>query len=178
MTHKFACWHGPNYDLYYWEIPCPLFGFSQEITLARMPRVLFISTEYWKQCSVKQPDAKEIEIYSDSLTLFSTVVNKLMHRLWLKVLRMLHLMLIFCLKYIPSETLVCSGGETNLGLFVDCQLWEQQKKSLKKLCPEANTQTQTKSICFLLWVIGGWLAVRVTVLCPCNYRTIVISITE
>lgn len=137
------------------------------VTLAKMPRVLFFSIGYWKQYSVKQPDAIEIEIYSDSLALFTTVVNKLMHRLWLKVLRMLHLMLIFWLKYVPFETLVCSAEVTNLGWFVDYQLWEQQKTSLKKLCPEANTQTQTKSICFLFWVIRGWLTVQVTVLCPC-----------
>lgn len=109
MTHEFACWHGPNYDLYYWKIPCHLFRFSQDITLAKMPGVLFISPRYWKQCSVKQPDAIKFEIYSDSLALVTTEVNKLMHKLWLKVLRMLHLMLIFSLKYVSFETLVCAG---------------------------------------------------------------------
>lgn len=60
-------------------------------------------------------DAEEIKIHSGSLAFFTAVVNELMHRLWLKALRMLHLMLIICLKYVPLETLVCSWEETDLG---------------------------------------------------------------
>lgn len=158
MSHKFSCWHGPNYDLHYWEIPCHLFGFSQEITLAKMPRVLFISTEYWKQYSIKQPDAKEIEIYSDSLTLFTTVVNKLIHRLWLKVLRMLHLMLIFGLKYASFETLLCSGEVTNLVLYVDCQLWEQQQQKITEVTVSWNKYIDTDKL-YLFSILGHrWLA--------------------
>lgn len=142
-------------------VVCGFFSFLFFQILARdysskMPRILFISAEYWKQYRVKQPDAKETEIYSDSLAFFITVVNK--YRLWLKVLRTLHLMLNFCLKCVPFETLVCSGEVTNLGWFVDCQVSHQQKHSLKKLCPEANTQTQTDKI-YLFSILGHrWLA--------------------
>lgn len=174
MTHKFACCHGPNYNLYYWEIPCYFFRFSQEVTLAKMSRVLFISTE-----NNIVPDAKEIKIHSDSLALFTPVVNKLMHRLWLKALRMLHLMLIFCLKYVSFETLVCSGEVTNLGWFVDCQLWEKQNKKNPEETMSWSKYTDTDKIyLFSILVVGGWLTFQVTVLCLCNYRIIMLSITE
>lgn len=78
---------------------------------------------------------------------------------------------------------ICPFGNTSMFLGGDrsrliCGLPTLRKtknKSLKKLCA---SQTQTRSICFLFWVIGGLLTAQVTVLCLCNYRIIVISITE
>lgn len=111
MAHKFACWLSPSYDFCCWKFPCHLFRFSQEIILAKMPRFLFINIGYWKQYSVKQSGVINVEIYCDSLALFTTVVNKWIHSFWLKVLRTLHLTLIFCLICVTFKGLIgCTGS--------------------------------------------------------------------
>lgn len=44
-----------------------------------------------------------VEIYSDSLAVFTTLVNKQIHRFWLKVLRTLCETLVFCFKVSLSK---------------------------------------------------------------------------